>query len=68
MFQLVLACMRAQAVGVLRLGRALAGKVSARRCIKRVWRLLANKKLETELVSVSILRNFALARNIFFRI
>jgi len=59
----VFACMSVQAVGVLRLGRAMAGTVSAKHCIKRVWRFLANRKVETELVSAALLRTFGPALN-----
>ena len=32
--------LRMEGVGVLALGRAMAGEVSAKHCIKRVWRFL----------------------------
>jgi len=43
-------------VGVLALGRAMAGPVAAKHCIKRVWRFLRNRQLETEALSAALFR------------
>jgi hypothetical protein len=51
----VAAAMRMKGVGVLALGRAMAGIVGAKHCIKRVWRFLRNDGLETEEVSRALL-------------
>lgn len=40
------AAMRRLGCGVLSLGRAMAGRVSAKHCIKRVWRFLRNRDVE----------------------
>lgn len=41
-------------VGVLALGRAMAGQVAAKHCIKRVWRFLRNDDLEVEALSAAL--------------
>lgn len=41
-------------VGVLALGRAMAGKVAAKHCIKRVWRFFRNDDLEVEALSAAL--------------
>lgn len=41
-------------VGVLALGRAMAGEVSAKHCIKRVWRFLRNPDVEVEAISAAL--------------
>ena len=43
-------------VGVLALGRAMAGEVAAKHCIKRVWRFLRNDGVETEALSAALFR------------
>ena len=52
---LVGAAMLMQGLGVLALGRTLAGPVAAKHCIKRVWRFLANDAVEIEAVSAAVL-------------
>lgn len=42
------AALQMKGVGVLALGRAMAGQVAAKHCIKRVWRFLRNEELEVE--------------------
>lgn len=51
----VAAAMQMRGVGVLALGRAMAGEVGAKHCIKRVWRFLRNESLECEEVSRALL-------------
>jgi hypothetical protein len=46
-------------VGVLALGRAMAGEVSAKHCIKRVWRFLRNDGIEIEAISAGLVRALA---------
>lgn len=46
-------------VGVLALGRAMAGEVSAKHCIKRVWRFLRNGGVELEAISAGLVRAVA---------
>jgi hypothetical protein len=46
-------------VGVLALGRAMSGEVSAKHCIKRVWRFLRNPDIEVECVSSGLLHAIA---------
>lgn len=58
----VAAAMRMKGVGVLALGRAMAGVVGAKHCIKRVWRFLRNDGLETEEVSRALLEALCPAR------
>lgn len=41
-------------VGVLALGRAMAGQVAAKHCIKRVWRFLRNDDLEVEALNAAL--------------
>jgi hypothetical protein len=41
-------------VGVLALGRAMAGSVAAKHCIKRVWRFLRNDDLEVEALHAAL--------------
>ena len=53
---IVFSAMFMKGIGVLALGRAMAGEVSAKHCIKRVWRFFRNRSVETELVFQSILR------------
>lgn len=48
---IVAGAVRKSGVGVLALGRAMAGPVGAKHCIKRVWRFLRNKAVEVEAVS-----------------
>jgi hypothetical protein len=45
---IVSAALLMKGVGVLALGRAMSGEVSAKHCIKRVWRFFRNDQLETE--------------------
>lgn len=52
---IVLAALSLQGVGVLALGRAMAGEVSAKHCIKRVWRFLRNDQVEVEAVFRAVL-------------
>lgn len=52
---MVLAALCLQGVGVLALGRAMAGEVSAKHCIKRVWRFLRNDQVEVEAVFRAVL-------------
>ena len=52
---LVAAAMRRAGVGVLALGRAMAGRTSAKHCIKRVWRFLKNESVEQEAVHRALL-------------
>lgn len=52
---LVSAAMRRRGSGVLALGRALAGRVSAKHCIKRVWRFLRNDQVELGAVHSALL-------------
>jgi hypothetical protein len=51
----VAAAMQMKGVGVLALGRAMAGEVGAKHCIKRVWRFLRNESLECDEVSRALL-------------
>ncbi|MBX7255750.1 MAG: hypothetical protein K1Y02_05275, partial [Candidatus Hydrogenedentes bacterium] len=44
-------------IGVLALGRAMSGEISAKHCIKRVWRFLRNEQLETEAVFRAMFRD-----------
>lgn len=48
---IVSAAMCMTGVGVLALGRAMAGEVAAKHCIKRVWRFLRNSAVECESIS-----------------
>ncbi|MBX7257099.1 MAG: hypothetical protein K1Y02_12120, partial [Candidatus Hydrogenedentes bacterium] len=50
MAAIVSAAMLMRGIGVLALGRAMSGEISAKHCIKRVWRFLRNEQLETEAV------------------
>lgn len=45
---IVSAALLMKGVGVLALGRAMAGEVTAKHCIKRVWRFLRNDQFEAE--------------------
>lgn len=54
----VSAAMMMKGVGVLALGRAMAGEVAAKHCIKRVWRFLRNEQLETEALFGALFRFF----------
>lgn len=45
---IVSAALLMKGVGVLALGRAMAGEVTAKHCIKRVWRFLRNEQFEAE--------------------
>lgn len=45
---IVSAALLMKGVGVLALGRAMAGDVAAKHCIKRVWRFLRNEDIEVE--------------------
>jgi hypothetical protein len=56
---IVTAALRMRGVGVLALGRAMAGVVGAKHCIKRVWRFLCNQAVEYEAVSRALLRCLA---------
>lgn len=58
----VAAAMRMKGVGVLALGRAMAGAVGAKHCIKRVWRFLRNDDVETETISRALLKVLAPSR------
>lgn len=51
---IVSAAMLMRGVGVLALGRAMAGPVAAKHCIKRVWRFLRNDKLEVDALSTAL--------------
>lgn len=42
--------------GVLALGRAMSGEVSAKHCIKRVWRFLRNEQCETGALFAALFR------------
>jgi hypothetical protein len=52
----VSAALLMKGVGVLALGRAMAGEVAAKHCIKRVWRFLRNDDLETEALFAALFR------------
>lgn len=52
---LVSAAMRRLGSGVLALGRAMSGKVSAKHCIKRAWRFLRNEQVELNAVHATLL-------------
>ncbi len=52
---LVLSALCLQGVGLHALGRAMAGEVAAKHCIKRVWRFLRNDQVEVEAVFRAIL-------------
>ena len=52
---IVLSVLCLQGVGVLALGRGMAGEVSAKHCIKRVWRFLRNDRVEVEAVFRAVL-------------
>ena len=51
---LVGAALQMKGVGVLALGRAMAGQVAAKHCIKRVWRFLRNEELEVEALNAAL--------------
>lgn len=51
---IVSAALLMKGVGVLALGRAMAGRVSAKHCIKRVWRFFRNDGVEVESVSAAL--------------
>ena len=51
---IVSAALLMKGVGVLALGRAMAGRVSAKHCIKRVWRFFRNDAVEVEAVSAAL--------------
>lgn len=53
---IVSAALLMRGVGVLALGRAMAGEVSAKHCIKRVWRFLRNDGVETESLGSALFR------------
>ncbi len=53
---IVSAALLMRGVGVLALGRAMAGEVAAKHCIKRVWRFLRNEEIETECLSAALFR------------
>lgn len=59
---LVASAMQMRGVGVLALGRAMAGAVGAKHCIKRVWRFLRNDQVECEAVAAALLRRLAPCR------
>jgi len=59
---IVAAALRMKGVGVLALGRAMAGAVGAKHCIKRVWRFLRNPGVECESVSRALWQRFARSR------
>jgi hypothetical protein len=56
---LVDAAMKMRGMGVLALGRAVAGRVDAKHDIKKVWRFLRNPKLEMHAVCGAIARAFS---------
>lgn len=56
MAALVSAAMLMRGIGVLALGRAMSGEISAKHCIKRVWRFLRNEQFETEAVFAAMFR------------
>ncbi len=56
---IVAAALLMKGVGVLALGRAMAGKVVAKHCIKRVWRFFRNPSLECEAISRALLVTLA---------
>jgi len=58
----VAAAMQMKGVGVLALGRAMAGEVGAKHCIKRVWRFLRNDGVECEEVSRALMDALAPSR------
>lgn len=51
---IVSAALVMRGVGVLALGRAMSGEVAAKHCIKRVWRFLRNRGVETESVCAAL--------------
>jgi hypothetical protein len=51
---IVAAVLVMKGVGVLALGRAMAGRVAAKHCIKRVWRFLKNDGFEVEALSAAL--------------
>ena len=53
---IVSAALLMRGVGVLALGRAMSGEVSAKHCIKRVWRFLRNDQYETEALFSALFR------------
>jgi hypothetical protein len=53
------AAMALRGLGVLALGRSLAGRTSAKHGIKRVWRFLRNSAVELDAVSRALLRQMA---------
>lgn len=53
---IVSAALLMRGVGVLALGRAMSGEVSAKHCIKRVWRFLRNEQCETEALFSALFR------------
>jgi hypothetical protein len=59
---LVSAAMRRLGSGVPALGRALPGLVSAKHCIKRVWRFLRNNQVELDAVHSALLRQLLPAK------
>jgi len=52
--EVVSAALQMKGVGVLALGRAMAGMVAAKHCIKRVWRFLRNEQVETGAISAAL--------------
>ena len=53
---IVSAALLMRGVGVLALGRAMAGEVAAKHCIKRVWRFLRNGGVETQALQAALFR------------
>jgi hypothetical protein len=53
---IVSAALLMRGAGVLALGRAMSGEVSAKHCIKRVWRFLRNEQCETEALFAALFR------------
>lgn len=53
---IVSGALQMKGVGVLALGRAMSGEVTAKHCIKRVWRFLRNGQLETEALFAALFR------------
>jgi hypothetical protein len=51
---IVSAALVMRGIGVLALGRAMSGEVTAKHCIKRVWRFLRNGDVEIEAVSTAL--------------
>jgi len=51
---IVAGAVQMKGIGVLALGRAMAGEVAAKHCIKRVWRFLRNDDVEQQALSAGL--------------